>query len=156
MRLLFKQRLFSWFDSYDIYYEDGSVAYTVKGQLSWGHKLVIFDPEGNEIGMVNQKVLTLLPQFEIYERGELVGCLKKELSFLHPRYDIDYNGWHVEGTWTEWNYTITDRDGNTVATIGKELFNLTDTYVIDVNDPDDALYALMFVLAIDAEKCSRN
>lgn len=156
MRLLFKQRLFSWFDSYDIYYEDGSVAYTVKGQLSWGHKLVIFDPEGNEIGMVNQKVLTLLPRFEIYERGELVGCLKKELSFLHPRYDIDYNGWHVEGTWTEWNYTITDRDGNTVATIGKELFNLTDTYVIDVNDPDDALYALMFVLAIDAEKCSRN
>ncbi len=156
MRLLFKQRLFSWFDSYDIYYQDGSVAYTVKGQLSWGHKLVIFDPEGNEIGMVNQKVLTLLPRFEIYERGELVGCLKKELSFLHPRYDIDYNGWHVEGTWTEWNYTITDRDGNTVATIGKELFNLTDTYVIDVNDPDDALYALMFVLAIDAEKCSRN
>ena len=156
MRVLFKQRLFSWFDSYDIYYEDGSVAYTVKGQLSWEHKLVIFDPEGNEIGMVNQKVLTLLPQFEIYERGELVGCLKKELSFLHPRYDIDYNGWHVEGTWTEWNYTITDRDGNTVATIGKELFNLTDTYVIDVNDPDDALYALMFVLAIDAEKCSRN
>ena len=156
MRLLFKQRLFSWFDSYDIYYQDGSVAYTVKGQLSWGHKLVIFDPEGNEIGMVNQKVLSLLPRFEIYERGELVGCLKKELSFLHPRYDIDYNGWHVEGTWTEWNYTITDRDGNTVATIGKELFNLTDTYVIDVNDPDDALYALMFVLAIDAEKCSRN
>lgn len=156
MRLLFKQRLFSWFDSYDIYYEDGSVAYTVKGQLSWGHKLVIFDPEGKEIGMVNQKILTLLPRFEIYERGELTGCLKKELSFLHPRYDIDYNGWHVEGTWTEWNYTITDRDGNTVATIGKELFNLTDTYVIDVNDPDDALYALMFVLAIDAEKCSRN
>ena len=156
MRLLFKQRLFSWFDSYDIYYEDGSVAYTVKGQLSWGHKLVIFDPEGNEIGMVNQKVLTLLPSFEIYERGELIGCLKKELSFLHPRYDIDYNGWHVEGTWTEWNYTITDKDGNTVATIGKELFNLTDTYVIDVNDPADALYALMFVLAIDAEKCSRN
>ncbi len=156
MRLLFKQRLFSWFDSYDIYYEDGSVAYTVKGQLSWGHKLVIFDPEGNEVGMVNQKVLTLLPQFEIYERGELIGCLKKELSFLHPRYDIDYNGWHVEGTWTEWNYTITDRDGNTVATIGKELFNLTDTYVIDVNDHADALYALMFVLAIDAEKCSRD
>lgn len=81
---------------------------------------------------------------------------RRKGSDYHPRYDIDYNGWHVEGTWTEWNYTITDRDGNTVAAIGKELFNLTDTYVIDVNDPDDALYALMFVLAIDAEKCSRN
>ena len=34
MKLIFKQRLFSWFDSYDIYYEDGTTAYTVKGQLS--------------------------------------------------------------------------------------------------------------------------
>ena len=33
---------------------------------------------------------------------------------------------------------------------------MTDTYVIDVQDPGNALYVLMFVLAIDAEKCSRN
>ena len=32
----------------------------------------------------------------------------------------------------------------------------TDTYVIDVVEEQDALYALMIVLAIDAEKCSRN
>lgn len=35
MKLLFKQRLFSWFDSYDIYNEVGDTVYTVKGQLSW-------------------------------------------------------------------------------------------------------------------------
>lgn len=33
---------------------------------------------------------------------------------------------------------------------------MSDTYVIDVQDPGNALDALMFVLAIDAEKCSRN
>ena len=33
---------------------------------------------------------------------------------------------------------------------------MKDTYVIDVQDPGNALNALMFVLAIDAEKCSRN
>ena len=43
MKLLFKQRLFSWFDSYDIYDEAGNTVYGVKGQLSWGHKLVIYD-----------------------------------------------------------------------------------------------------------------
>ena len=56
----------------------------------------------------------------------------------------------------EWDYTIEDGDGNTVATISKELFHWTDTYVIDVADAKNALHALMFVLAIDAEKCSRN
>ena len=34
MKLLFKQRFFSWFDSYDIYNQAGDVVYTVKGQLS--------------------------------------------------------------------------------------------------------------------------
>ena len=36
MRLLFKQRFFSWFDSYDIYNEAGETVYTVEGKLSWG------------------------------------------------------------------------------------------------------------------------
>ena len=40
--------------------------------------------------------------------------------------------------------------------ISKELFNWTDTYVIDVANSNDALTALMLVLAIDAEKCSRR
>ena len=42
MKLLFRQRFFSWFDSYDIYDEFGNTVYVVKGQLSWGHKLVIY------------------------------------------------------------------------------------------------------------------
>ena len=43
-----------------------------------------------------------------------------------------------------------------VAAVSKEPFHWTDTYVLDITDPKDALYVLMFVLAIDAEKCSRN
>ena len=36
MKMLFKQRMFSWFDSYDIYDEYGNTLFVVKGQLSWG------------------------------------------------------------------------------------------------------------------------
>ena len=46
MKLLFKQKMFSWFDSYDIFDEEGNTVYTVKGQLAWGHCLKIFDAEG--------------------------------------------------------------------------------------------------------------
>ena len=46
MKLLFKQRFFSWLDSYDIYNEAGQTVYTVKGQLSWGHCLKIYDAQG--------------------------------------------------------------------------------------------------------------
>ena len=60
MKLLFKQRFFSWFDSYDIYNEDGQIIYQVEGRLSWGHKLVIYDQNGNEVDTVLEKVMTLL------------------------------------------------------------------------------------------------
>ncbi len=156
MKLLFKQRFFSWLDSYDIYYEDGSTAYTVRGQLSWGHCLKIFDPCGQELGMVQERVLTWLPKFELYVGGQYIGCISKELSFFKPRYNIECNGWHVEGDWLEWDYQVLGPQGDLIARVSKEVWNWTDTYTIDVAFPDDALYALMLVLAIDAEKCSRD
>ena len=54
------------------------------------------------------------------------------------------------------DYSIDDAEGNPVALVSKELFKLTDTYIIEVLNPDDALYALLLVLAIDAEKASNN
>ena len=89
MKLLFKQRLFSWFDSNDIYDVAGNSVYVVKGQLSWGHKLVIYDAYGNEVGMVVQKVLTYLPKVEMYKNGSYIGCVSKEFSCLTPQDNID-------------------------------------------------------------------
>ena len=109
MRMYFKQRLFSWFDSYDIYNEQGNPIYVVKGQISWGHCLKIFDPYGNEAGTVKEQIFTFLPKFEIYQGNQYLGCIKKEFSFLKPRYDIDYNGWHIDGSFMEWDYKITDQ-----------------------------------------------
>jgi uncharacterized protein YxjI len=156
MRLLFKQRVFSWLDSYDIYDEQGAVIYTVKSRLSWGHCLKIHDAYGNEVGTVKERVLTFMPKFEVYLGEQYLGCIEKELTFFKPKYDINYNGWHIDGNLWEWDYEITDQMGSTVAVISKELFHLSDTYVIDVREPEDALTVLMFVLAIDAEKCSRS
>lgn len=156
MKMLFKQRFFSWLDSYDIYDEEGNTLFTVQGELSLGHRLVIYDAYQQRVGMVVQKLLTFLPKFELYDGDYCIGCLQKEFTFFAPRYNLDYHGWHVEGSFLEWDYEIWDGYGQKVAIITKEILNWTDTYVIDVRDPEDALCALMFVLAIDAEKCSRN
>ena len=85
MKLLFRQRAFSWFDSYDIYDENENTVYVVKGQLSWGHCLKIYDPEEQqELGTVKEEILTWLPKFELYEGETCIGTLKKELTFFKP------------------------------------------------------------------------
>ena len=156
MRLLFKQRMFSWFDSYDVYDEQGQTALVVKGQLSWGHCLKIMTPDGAPIGTVKEVVLSFLPRFDFYLGERAVGSLRKELTLFKPKFTLDCNGWTVQGNWLEWDYSIAAADGSEVASVSKQLLNWTDTYAVDVADPNDAVLALMIVLAIDAEKCSRG
>lgn len=111
MKLYFKQRFFSWFDSYDIYYEGGDVAYTVEGKLSWGHCLHILDPYGQHIATVKQQVLTFLPKFDLYVGERCIGTIRKEFTFFHPSFTMDFCGWTVEGSFMEWDYTIQDGPG---------------------------------------------
>lgn len=154
MKLLFKQRLFSWLDSYDVYNEYGETAFTVEGKLAWGHKLEVLDPSGRHLGTVKEEVLTFLPRFALYLGEEYIGQIKKELTFFKPRFTLDCRDWQVSGDWLEWDYQVTDGQGRTVMTASKELFHWTDTYVMDIERDEDALLCLMIVLAIDAAKCS--
>lgn len=155
MKLLFKQRFFSWFDSYDIYDEQQRTVFSVKGKLSWVHLLEIYDANDNHIATLKERVLTFLPKFEIYIGDNYIGEIVKEFTLFKPSFSLNCNGWYVEGSFFEWNYKILSSRG-TIATIEKQLFNFTDTYIIDVNNKDDSLLALMVVLAIDAVKCSQD
>lgn len=155
MKLLFKQRAFTWFDSYDIFDEAGNTVYTVQGRLAWGHKLEISDAAGNYLGQVRQEVLTFRPRFSLFIGENCVGQLRKEFALFKPVFTLDCNGWEIEGNFWEWDYRVTE-GSRIVMTVSKELFHWTDTYQMDLADPRDALLCLMIVLAIDAEKCSRN
>lgn len=156
IKLLFQQRFFSWFDSYDIHDENGSAVYTVRGKPAWGHKLEIYDPEERQLATLREQVFTFLPKFDIQIGGETVGTISKELTFLKPSFDIDCNGWRVEGNFWEWDYRILAPDRRVVATLEKQFFNFTDTYTMEIADPKDSLLVLMVALAIDAVKCEQN
>lgn len=156
LRLLFRQRVFSWLDSYDIYDENGETVFTVQGKLSWGHRLEISDSRGNYLGRVQEEVLTLLPRFALYLGEDYVGQIKKEFSFFSPRFTLDCQGWQVEGNWLEWDYQVIDSAGGLVMRASKEPLHWSDTYQLAIQRPENALLCLMIVLAIDAEKCSRD
>lgn len=150
MKLLFKQRFLSWFNSYDIYDEYGEVYFTVKGQLSWGHTFKIYDKNNQEIGMLKQKLFTFLPKYEIYVNNRLLGEIHKEFTFFTPKFYITFNGYTVSGDFFNWDYDVY-REGKKVSSINKEIFKLTDTYVITTTE-EEALISLMIVLAIDSIK----
>lgn len=155
MKLLFKERLFTWLDSYDIYDEEGRAAYRVEGRLAWGHCLEIHDASGVCVGTVKEEVFTFLPRFLIYANGHVVGEIRKELTFMRPKFTLDFNGWVVHGDFWGWKYVVM-AGGEEIMRASKRVLNFTDTYEINVRKPENALYSLMIVLAIDAAKCSQE
>lgn len=153
MKLLIKQRVFSWSDTYDIYDEDENPKYYVEAEMfSWGHQLHVYDCFNNEIGIIHQKVFSFLPEFSIEIQGEIVGTIYKNFTFFKNNYEVDFKGWKVEGNYTGWNYDVYDGD-ELIVNISKKLFTWGDTYVLDFVDEKDEIDGLMLVIAIDAAHC---
>lgn len=157
MGLYIRQRFFSWTDSYDVYDESGEARYEVRAEFfSLGHQIHVYDKRtGQEVGSIREKLLRFLPTFEIVIGGRLQGTVRKELTFLRPRYRVDYRGWAVEGDLLGWDYRVT-QGGRVVMAISKELLSWSDTYVLRYDNPADEMPGLLLVLAIDAANCSRD
>ncbi len=151
MKLLFKQRVFSWFDKYDIFDVNDEVIYRIEGKMAWGRKLVIYDKEENHIATIEKVLLTFLPTYKLYINGEEVGTIKKEFTFFKPKFIVNYNGWSVEGDFWDWNYEIL-KDREQIAVINTEFFTISDVYTIEVFDEKNLLQSVMVMLAIDAIK----
>ena len=152
MKMLFKQRVFSWFGSYDIFNEDGHTLFTVKGKLSWGHCLHVLNAHGVHIGTVQQKSSSFMPQFELYAYGGYLGCIKQEFTLFAPKFSFDCSDWTVKGSWTQWDYSIVSPRLGLVAAVCKVRLKLAEVYAIEVADPDNALCVLLAVLAASASK----
>lgn len=157
MKLMIKQRVFSWSDTYDVYGENGEPRYYVEAEIfAFGHQIHVYDKRsGEEVGSIHQKLLTFLPEFEIVIGGRTVGTIRKSFSFLVPRYEVDFRGWEVEGDLLEWDYSVY-QGSREVMSISKELFRWGDTYVLRYNDIGDEIPGLLLVIAIDAVNCSKN
>lgn len=155
MKMILRQRIFSWLDSYDVYGEDNSVLFNIQGRFALGHYLEIYDTYGQYVGKVEQEIFHLMPQFNLYQGESLTGKVKQEFTFFKPSYTINDGAWAVSGNWMGWDYEIIDHNTNmVVASISKDIFNFTDVYIIDVIDPQSALFVLMVILAIDAANCN--
>ena len=152
MILSFKQKMFSIADKYEVYDEEGKTAYKIQGRISIPKRFDIYNAEGEKIAMLKAKFFDIMPQFRLFVDGQEVGRVKKKFTFFTQKFKVDCNDWQIDGNILGWNYSIVDANNTLIASMEKKLWHMTDQYVLNIVDPKDALYALMIVLAIDAEK----
>ena len=157
MKLYMKQKVFSWNDRFTVKDAMGNDKYFVEGELfSWGKKLHVYDLQGREVAFIKQEVWSFMPRFYVFVGEREVAQIRKEFTFLFPKYTIDGLGWEIDGDVWAHDYVIR-KNGRTIVHITKEWLTWGDSYVLDILDPADELVALAVVLTIDCvAEASRN
>jgi uncharacterized protein YxjI len=156
MKLYIKEKVFSWGDKFFVKDALGEDKYVVQGEVfSLGKKLHVYDMLGREAAFIKQELMTWLPRFTVYADGEQIAQVKKEFSFLFPRYSIEGLGWEIEGSFWEHEYQIT-QNGQPIVNISKEWMTWGDSYELDIRSPADEIIALAVVLTIDCVREAQN
>ena len=144
MRYLMRQRILSWGDDFTIRNEAGADVYFIDGKVfSFGNKLSFQDMDGHELLRIEQKLLSIGPQYEILRGGETIAVVKKRLfTLLRAKFSVDVPGpddIEASGDFLDHEYVF-ERAGREVARVSKRWFSLADTYAVDVDpDQDDPL-----------------
>lgn len=149
MKLYIKEKVFSWGDKFTVKDEYGNDRYYVEGEVfSWGKKLHVYDMAGNEVAFIKQEVWSFLPRYYVFCDDKQVAEIKKEFTFIFPKYSIEGLGWEIEGRFMAHDYEIT-QSGRTIVSIRKEWMTWGDSYELDIRNPEDEIVALAVVLTID-------
>ena len=150
---LIRERFFRLGEDSDITDDQGQPVFHVDGKvLSLRNRLVLRDPEGNEVAQVHRKLAALRPTYEVSVGGQEVAEVRKRLfTPFGDRFTIDVPGpddLEMRGDLFDHEFTIR-RGDQVVATVSKRWFSMRDTYAVDVAAGQDDLLLLASVLALD-------
>ena len=156
MKLYIKQKVFSWGDKFTVKDANGQDRYYVEGEVfTFGRKLHVYDMNGSEVAFIKQEVWSWMPRYYVFCGDRQVAEIKREFTFLFPRYSIEGLGWEINGSFMAHDYEIT-QNGYPIVTISKEWMTWGDSYELDIADPQDEIVALAVVLTIDAVMASNS
>lgn len=151
MTLYIKQKLFSLGDKYNILDADQRTVYTAWGELfALGNKIHLCDASERELLFIKQRLMTLLPAFEIYHGDDLCATLRKEFTFFCKKISVEsrFGNFVIEGNFWDHEYSISC-NGKLYGTVRKEWLAWGDVYALHIQTEEHTAFFVALVLAID-------
>ena len=152
MRLQLRRKLFALGDDFTVQDESGTDRYIVDGKIfTLGHQVIIRDMRGNEEAAIHQRIISLLPTYEITRNQRELAEVRKKLTLFREGFTVDIPGpddLAVQGDLFDHEYVFI-RDGQTVATVSKQWFTLRDSYGLEVGPDVDPVLILASAIVID-------
>ena len=154
MRYHIRERAWSLTEAFVVRDDSGNPVFEVRGKFFHiGDDLVMFDRySGQELVHIKQRILSLMPHYEIYRNGQLWASMHEQFKFFGERFKIegvDGMVFHVEGDIWNWNFSVLDNYGNLLAQIGRQFSIFRDSYAVDVAPGVDAPFVVALAIVID-------
>ena len=152
MRLLIKNKFFSLADGSSVTDENGTPQFYVKGKVfSATRKKRITDTAGNPLYLVRNKFWRLLRHAcLIYDaNGEKIAKVQSKISFRKKFTVIGYTDEiRIDGDIIARNFTVY-RGDLAIGTLKQHFMVMSDTYLLDCFNDDDAPLLVALVIAVD-------
>jgi uncharacterized protein YxjI len=157
MRYHLRQRAWSLTEAFVIRDDAGNPVFEVRGKFFHiGDDLVMFDCyTGQELVRIKQRILSLLPRYDIYRNGQHWAGVHEQFRLFGERFKVEgENGmvFHVDGDIWRWNFRVTDNNGNVLGYIGRQFSIFRDSYAIDVAPGVDAPFIIALTIVIELVK----
>jgi uncharacterized protein YxjI len=158
MRYHLRERAWSLTEAFLIRDEMGNAVFEVRGKFFHiGDDLVMIDLySGQQVAQIKQRVLSLLPRYEIYRNGQHWASVHEQLLHLFgERFKVEgENGmvFHVNGDIWNWNFAVSDNYGNALARIGRQFSLFRDSYAIDIAAGVDAPFIIALTIVVEMVK----
>jgi uncharacterized protein YxjI len=148
-----KQSVFSIKERYKIYNNQEELCYHCEGKLLTitSEKQLIDTLQSKPLYTLKRKIMSLLPTYTITSpNGEVVATLRRILSLLHPRFDIQgvYGDYQVHGDFLAHDFAIEGASG-TLVSVHKKWVAWGDVYEISIEEETQEAFWIAIVILID-------
>lgn len=136
-KLYFKEKFFKITDHYPILDENGREAYYLDQDFTFlGYESKVTDLNAKTILQISRQLLTFLPRYTVSMHDGRSMIVQKRFEFFKHRVDVslDDDDLYLEGDIFHLNFTVTNKNGQTVGAVNKKFFALTDNYELIVYD----------------------
>ncbi len=148
-RLFIKKKRVAIKRGFSIYDESNNKKYIIAtDSLTFGYPCIrLFDIAEKEIGRVQLTSKKGMGTYSMYLDGKKLGTLKRKMS-LKIDFDLDFNGWHLDGNYMQNRFTVIDKNGYTVLRIS-DAFNSQGIYVLELNNHEHEILGVLLVMAVE-------
>lgn len=120
--------------------------------ISFGEPTIrLYDLDNNEIGNVYASKDCFSKWVDYYickgkeNLGKVIRC-----KTIKPKYELEFNGWIIEGDFLQYDMNIVDKQGHTVVRV-HEVFN-ENKYIIEYNNVNNEKMAILMFMIIELDK----